>query len=383
MHFDPQVSFILDIGGQDMKAIFVRQGNIQRIEVNEACSSGCGTFIETFARSLNRSVVEFAGEACEAQAPCDLGTRCTVFMNSRVKQALREGAMVEDISAGLAYSVIKNALHKVLKLTDTSVLGEHIVVQGGSFRNPAIQRSLEKILDMPVVCPDKAELMGAYGAALTARDAYVKDRQGAGLNVRLDQLATVTDYQRKTVHCQGCENRCEVTRLTFPNRNVFYTGNRCERFFNNRGKQVRKGANLYASKLKLLFDRPVAPQGEPKLTLGIPRALNFYENFPFWCTLFVEMWNKGPPVIRFEQRLVREGRRYGDVGEYLFSGQAAARSYLRFMRSRGGQDFLPDGVLRKERISRCDQYLQLPDRVGIPGRGQQRHRSSWQVRHPL
>ncbi len=287
-HFDPQVSFILDIGGQDMKAIFVRQGSIQRIEVNEACSSGCGTFIEAFARSLNRSVVEFAGEACEAQAPCDLGTRCTVFMNSRVKQALREGAMVEDISAGLAYSVIKNALHKVLKLTDTSVLGEHIVVQGGSFRNPAIQRSLEKILDMPVVCPDKAELMGAYGAALTARDAYVKDRQGSGLNVRLDQLASVTDYQRKTVHCQGCENHCEVARLTFPNRNVFYTGNRCERFFNNRGKQVRKGANLYASKLKLLFDRPLAPEGEPKLTLGIPRALNFYENFPFWCTLFVE-----------------------------------------------------------------------------------------------
>jgi hypothetical protein len=187
-------------------------------------------------------VVEFAGEACEAQAPCDLGTRCTVFMNSRVKQALREGAKVEDISAGLAYSVIKNALHKVLKLTDTSVLGEHIVVQGGSFRNPAIQRSLEKILDMPVVCPDKAELMGAYGAALPRTPICRTGR--AGLNVRLDQLASVTDYQENRT-LPGMRNRCEVARLTFPNQMLLHR-QRCERS-STTAANSRAGANLYAT----------------------------------------------------------------------------------------------------------------------------------------
>jgi predicted CoA-substrate-specific enzyme activase len=164
--FDPQVSFILDIGGQDMKAIFVNNGNIQRIEINEACSSGCGTFIETFAHTLGWTVSEFGKAACLAKHPCDLGTRCTVFMNSSVKQALREGAEVSDISAGLAHAVIRNALHKVLKLTDTGVLGEHIVVQGGSFRNPSIHRALEQILDRPVICPDKAELMGALRSSI-------------------------------------------------------------------------------------------------------------------------------------------------------------------------------------------------------------------------
>ena len=165
------MTFILDIGGQDMKAIFVKDGQIQNIEINEACSSGCGSFIESFARNMGYGVADFAGLACTAESPYNLGTRCTVFMNSRVKQALREGAKINDISAGLAYSVIKNALHKVLKITNTDVLGEHIVVQGGTFRNPAVQKALETLIGRPVVCPDLAELMGAYGAALTARDA--------------------------------------------------------------------------------------------------------------------------------------------------------------------------------------------------------------------
>ncbi len=170
--FDPQVTFILDIGGQDMKAIFIKDGQIQNIEINEACSSGCGSFIESFARNMGYGVADFAGLACNAPSPYNLGTRCTVFMNSRVKQALREGARINDISAGLAYSVIKNALHKVLKITNTEILGDHIVVQGGTFRNPAVQKALEVLIGRPVVCPDLAELMGAYGAALTARDAW-------------------------------------------------------------------------------------------------------------------------------------------------------------------------------------------------------------------
>jgi predicted CoA-substrate-specific enzyme activase len=289
--FDPQVSFILDIGGQDMKAIFVQDGHIRRIDINEACSSGCGTFLETFANSLGRTAAVFGREACAAGAPCDLGTRCTVFMNSRVKQALREGASIPDISAGLAYSVIRNALHKVLKLTDTGVLGGHIVVQGGAFRNPAIHKALEQILGRPVVCPDKAELMGAYGAALAARDAYEASGAGAGLGFDLNDPAAldeVASYRKQMLRCRACENQCAVTKLTFPNRNIFYTGNRCERIYSNRGKRLPKGANLIARKRELLFDRPTTPAAAPQLTIGIPRALNLYENYPFWCTLLVE-----------------------------------------------------------------------------------------------
>jgi predicted CoA-substrate-specific enzyme activase len=295
--FDPEVSFILDIGGQDMKAIFVRDGHIQNIEINEACSSGCGSFIESFARSMGYTVSGFAQDACVAKAPCDLGTRCTVFMNSRVKQALREGAEVSDISAGLAYSVVKNAIHKVLKITDTSVLGDHVVVQGGTFRNPAIHKAIERLLGKRVICPDIAELMGAYGAALTARDTYKETEQAESRFVGLEKLETVDAYEKRTIHCQGCENRCAVTKLIFPNKNVFFTGNRCEGVFSNSGKKARKGANLPATKLRLLFDRETyAPQSPPRrgktltpvLTLGIPRALNMYENLPFWNTLLVE-----------------------------------------------------------------------------------------------
>jgi predicted CoA-substrate-specific enzyme activase len=286
--FDPQVSFVLDIGGQDMKAIFVGDGHIQNIEINEACSSGCGSFIESFARSMGYTVSDFAEKACTSEAPCDLGTRCTVFMNSRVKQALREAAEVSDISAGLAYSVIKNAIHKVLKITDTSVLGDHIVVQGGTFRNPAIHKAMETLLGKRVICPDVAELMGAYGAALTARDTYDSAGQVQSRFVGMENLATASQYEKRYIRCRGCENKCTVTKLIFQNNNVFYTGNRCERVFTNSGKQVRKGTDLLALKYQLLFDRETDPPSLPILTLGIPRALNQYENFPFWSTLLVE-----------------------------------------------------------------------------------------------
>jgi predicted nucleotide-binding protein (sugar kinase/HSP70/actin superfamily) len=271
-----------------MKAILVDAGHNQRIEIKEACSSGCGTFLETFAQSLGQTAADFGRQACAAAAPCDLGTRCTVFMNSRVKQALREGASLPDIAAGLAYSVVKNALHKVLKLTDTSVLGEHIVVQGGTFRSPAIHRALEQVLGRPVICPDKAELMGAYGAALLARDAYQHSQAGAGLDAALTNLEGATQPRKQAVRCRACENQCAITKLTFANRNVFYTGNRCERIYTNRGDSTSPGVNLVERKRQLLFDRPHTPAEPPKLTLGLPRALNFYENFPFWCTLLVE-----------------------------------------------------------------------------------------------
>jgi len=286
--FESDVSFILDIGGQDMKAIFVEDGHIQNIEINEACSSGCGTFIESFAQSMGHNVSDFAQSACKSDAPCDLGTRCTVFMNSKVKQSLREGAKVEDISAGLAYSVIKNALHKVLKVTDTKVLGEKIIVQGGTFLNPAVQKAIENLLGKQVICPDIAELMGAYGAALSARDNYSRIGQNESHFMSFENLDNVGAYKKKNLRCEGCENRCKITKLEFQNNNVFYTGNRCEKIYTNSGKRDRIGTNLADLKYDLLFDRETEPISTPVLTLGIPRALNLYENFPFWNTLFVE-----------------------------------------------------------------------------------------------
>jgi predicted CoA-substrate-specific enzyme activase len=286
--FDEQVSFILDIGGQDMKAIFVKDGFIQNIEINEACSSGCGSFIESFAGSMGYNVADFAQLACEAEAPCDLGTRCTVFMNSRVKQALREGAEINDISSGLAYSVIKNALHKVLKVTDTHQLGEHIVVQGGTFRNPAIQKAMEHLLGRQITCPEIAELMGAYGAALTALDRYRSNGHESSRFMGLENLDTFGDFSKRLIRCNGCENKCAITKMIFSNGNIFYSGNRCEKIYTNSGKAERQGISLPAIKYDLLFDRQTTPNTTPKLTIGIPRVLGAFEDFPFWNTLFVE-----------------------------------------------------------------------------------------------
>jgi predicted CoA-substrate-specific enzyme activase len=284
--FDRDVSFIMDIGGQDMKAIFVKDGFIQDIKINEACSSGCGSFIESFARTIGYTAAEFAKEATKGESPCDLGTRCTVFMNSKVKQSLREGAAINDISAGLAYSVIKNALHKVLKVTNIDSLGEHIVVQGGTFRNPAVQKALEELLGREVTCPDLAELMGAYGAALTALDHFRSNGHSGGFV--LDEPEVVGNYNKKTIHCHGCENKCAVTKMTFPNGNNFYSGNRCEKIYTNGGQADRRGVNLPALKYDLLFDRKMVPDSTPRLVIGVPRVLNQFENFAFWNTLLVE-----------------------------------------------------------------------------------------------
>jgi predicted nucleotide-binding protein (sugar kinase/HSP70/actin superfamily) len=269
-----------------MKAIFVKDGFIQDIKINEACSSGCGSFIESFARNMGYTAADFAKEATKGESPCDLGTRCTVFMNSKVKQSLREGAGIDDISAGLAYSVIKNALHKVLKVTNIESLGEHIVVQGGTFRNPAVQKALEQLLGREVTCPDMAELMGAYGAALTALDHFSNNGYAGGFV--LDEPKVVGNYNKKTIYCHGCENKCTVTKMTFPNGNIFYSGNRCEKIYTNGGKADRRGVNLPAVKYDLLFDRKMVPVSTPRAVIGIPRVLNQFENFPFWNAMLVE-----------------------------------------------------------------------------------------------
>lgn len=283
--FAPDVSFILDIGGQDMKAIRIEDGFVADIQINEACSSGCGSFIETFARSLNYGVADFARIACDANEPFDLGTRCTVFMNSKVKQALREGATVGEISAGLAYSVIRNSLFKVLKLKDPALLGERIVLQGGTFRNPAVLRAFELLTGREAIRPDISEMMGAYGAALTALQNHMEEPAAATAFRGLDGEAPEASGSRKEFRCEGCENRCAVTRMRFAGGRSYFTGNRCERRFSNAGLACGPGENLFSDRLKLLFVRPLDPVGPPILTFGVPRVLNLYENFPFWCTV--------------------------------------------------------------------------------------------------
>lgn len=290
--FDKDVSFILDIGGQDMKAIFIKDGIIENIEINEACSSGCGSFIETFAKTMGHTTADFALLACESKKPCELGSRCTVFMNSKVKQSLREGAGVSDIAAGLAMSVVRNCFTKVLKIADVGVLGGHIVVQGGTFKNYAVLRSVEKFLNTTVVRPDISELMGAFGSALVALAKY-KAGESAKTStfIGFENLDAATDYERKQVTCRGCENNCSVTRLKFSDKDVFYTGNKCEKVFNNHGGVAqKKGLDITKKKLEILFERPfVGDNHSRKEVIGIPRVLNMYQNFPFWSTLFTEM----------------------------------------------------------------------------------------------
>ncbi|MBK8806381.1 MAG: 2-hydroxyacyl-CoA dehydratase [Bacteroidales bacterium] len=278
-HVDSDVSFILDIGGQDMKAIFIKDGYIQNLEINEACSSGCGSFIENFAHNLNYNAANFAEIACKATSPCDLGTRCTVFMNSKVKQFLREGAPVEDIAAGLAYSVVKNCLYKVLKITDMNVLGNNIVVQGGAFRNKALVRALELETGKQVKCSDIPELMGAFGSALYAMQLTVNPRA-------ISDFSKPLHIHSKQITCKACNNFCVVTRFEFENKGYHFSGNKCEKVFSNKGEQRIKGENIYDFKYDLLFNREMNAVDSKGITIGIPRILGMYENFPFWNTLF-------------------------------------------------------------------------------------------------
>lgn len=280
----PDVSFILDIGGQDMKAIFVEDGVVVRMELNEACSSGCGTFLQTFANNLNYKIQDFVRIACTADAPCDLGTRCTVFMNSKVKQVVREGASVADISAGLSYSVIKNCLYKVLKLHGNDHLGKKIVVQGGTMRNDAVVRAFELLTGRSVARSNMPELMGAYGCALHSLQA-ARSKEAAGRPIA--ELLAEAGYETRQLQCKGCENHCYVTRYTFAGGSKFYSGNKCERVFNNHASGSTKGENIYTYKYKKLFSRAETPaQRQGNITLGIPRVLGMYEDFPFWHTFF-------------------------------------------------------------------------------------------------
>jgi len=284
--FAENVDFILDIGGQDMKSLKINDGIIESIMLNEACSSGCGSFIETFSNSLNIDIEDFVNKSLFAKTPVDLGTRCTVFMNSKVKQSQKEGASVGDIAAGISYSVIKNALFKVIRLKDTSDLGENIVVQGGTFYNDAVLRALEIILDKEVVRPDISGLMGALGSAIIAKERIYKGYSSQMLNLNDLENFTMTKINTR---CKLCGNQCLLTVNKFNDNRKFITGNRCER---GSGNVIENKAvfNMFNYKHDKLFKRPSLDcEAATKGTIGIPRVLNMYENYPFWHEFFTSL----------------------------------------------------------------------------------------------
>ena len=288
--FEPDVTAIIDIGGQDMKYIKMKNGAIDNIMLNEACSSGCGSFIETFAKSLNLEISEFVKEAIKAKRPVDLGSRCTVFMNSKIKQAQKEGYTVGDISSGLSYSVIKNAIQKVMKVRDTATLGDHIVVQGGTFYNDAVLRAFEKIVGKNVVRPDISGLMGAYGMALLSKEQYESnlDMEYKSTILKADELDKL---EIKVTHarCNNCENHCKLTINKFSNGSIHVSGNRCEK---GAGITTNKKnlPNLVQYKYQRIFDyKPLEEEYAIRGTIGIPRVLNMYEDYPFWFTFLTSL----------------------------------------------------------------------------------------------
>ena len=288
--FMPNVTSIVDIGGQDMKYIKMKNGAIDNIMLNEACSSGCGSFIETFAKSLGLSIQDFVQSALEARRPVDLGSRCTVFMNSKIKQAQKEGYSVGDISAGLSYSVIKNAIQKVMKVRDVKKLGAHIVVQGGTFYNDAVLRAFELIVGRNVVRPDIAGLMGAYGVALLAKEQYEN-------NLDMDYVSSISNINELDkleinithIRCQGCENHCLLTINKFSNGTKYISGNRCEKGAGIVDKTLDR-PNLIKYKFERTFNyTPLEEKNAPRGTIGIPRVLNMYEDYPFWFTFLTNL----------------------------------------------------------------------------------------------
>ena len=284
-YFMPDVDFIIDIGGQDMKCFKIEDGAISNIFLNEACSSGCGSFLQTFAQALGYDVKEFAALGLFADKPVDLGSRCTVFMNSSVKQAQKDGASIENISAGLSISVVKNALYKVIRASSPEELGRRIVVQGGTFYNEAVLRAFEKEMGVHVIRPDIAGLMGAYGAALYGK---AKAGENARSTVLTEQELAQFSQKVNTVQCQGCGNHCQLTINVFADGKRFISGNRCDKPVT--GKANNEDLNLYAYKLKLLDGYRNAPApATPRARIGLPLCLNMYELLPFWHTLFTRL----------------------------------------------------------------------------------------------
>ena len=304
-YFNPDVDFVIDIGGQDMKSFKINNGVIESIMLNEACSSGCGSFIETFAKSLNMEIEDFSQKGLRAVAPVDLGTRCTVFMNSKIKQVQKEGVSIEDLSAGLSISVVKNALYKVIRVKNPDDLGKNIVVQGGTFYNDSVLRAFEMLLGREVVRPAISGLMGAFGSALIAHEKARHDEEYSKI-LSEKELETFV-HDSSTARCGLCTNNCLMTINKFGSRK-YISGNRCERPL-GKGEINDKLPNLFDYKYKRTFDyyEPLEDDKSYRGEIGIPRALNMYENFPLWFTVFTNLGFKVVLSDKSTKELITKG----------------------------------------------------------------------------
>ena len=361
--FCPGVDCILDIGGQDMKCLKINNGNIESIMLNEACSSGCGSFLDTFASSMNLKIDEFARSAIESTRPVDLGSRCTVFMNSRVKQAQKEGAKVGDISAGLSYSVIKNALFKVIKLRRPQDLGEKIVVQGGTFYNDAVLRSFELLSGREAIRPDIAGIMGAFGAALIARERYIEGEISTLLTA--DQLENFT-LQTNTTRCGLCSNHCLLTIHKFSEGNRFISGNRCER---GAGKSSDSQAlpNLVRYKYKRLFNYKTLTLEEAKRgSVGIPRVLNMYENYPFWVTFFTKLGFRVVLSDPSSQEIYEKGMETIPSESVCYPGKLVHGHIMNLIEKDVDFIFYPSMTYAKKEDSGADNHYNCPIVISYP-----------------
>ncbi|MBO1307505.1 2-hydroxyacyl-CoA dehydratase [Enterococcus sp. 669A] len=357
-HFQPGVDFILDIGGQDMKAMTIKDGALSSIQLNEACSSGCGSFIETFAKSLNYKVEDFAQAAVKSQGPVDLGSRCTVFMNSKVKQVQKEGASVGDISAGLSYSVIKNAIYKVIKVRRPEELGAKIVCQGGTFYNEAVLRAFELVAGREVVRPSIAGLMGAYGAALIALENYEVGETSSTLS-----LADLNSFtaEKEFTHCGLCENNCMMTVTIFSDGREFITGNRCERGARIKIKREDRKVNLIDYKYRRLFKyRPLRKKDVTRGTVGIPRVLNMYENYPLWHTFFTELGFRVELSPRSNKELYEQGMETIPSDTACYPAKIAHGHIQALINEGIPMIFYPGVVFEREESKNADNHFNCP-----------------------
>lgn len=361
--FCPGVDFILDIGGQDMKCLKIKDGNIESILLNEACSSGCGSFLDTFANSLGMSIQEFANQALTSQNPVDLGSRCTVFMNSRVKQAQKEGATVGDISAGLSYSVIKNALFKVIKVKNPTEMGKKIVVQGGTFYNDAVLRSFEILSEREAVRPDIAGIMGAFGAALIAKERY-----NAGSNTELLDYKSLDSFELDTrvARCGLCSNNCLLTINRFGSGEKFISGNRCER---GAGSGNKKSAlpNLFEYKYERIFNyTPLNRETAYRGTVGIPRVLNMYEDYPFWFTFFTELGYRVELSDRSSNKLYEKGIETIPSESVCYPGKMVHGHIMNLVEKGLEFIFYPCITHEKKEQEEADNHFNCPIVVSYP-----------------
>jgi predicted CoA-substrate-specific enzyme activase len=365
-YFEPDVDFILDIGGQDMKCMRIKNGVIDNVLLNEACSAGCGSFIETFAKSLNMEVPDFAEIALFAKSPIDLGSRCTVFMNSRVKQAQKEGADVADISAGLSYAVIKNALHKVIKITDPAEMGQKIVVQGGTFYNNAVLRTFEVIAGVEAIRPDIAGLMGAFGAALIAKERASESNAPTTLLCaeELDKLVIEPIMTR----CKLCENNCLLTINKFNGEAKFMSGNRCEKPLGKMAAgDVQKGEDLFEYKFNRIFGyESLAPEEARRGTVGIVRALNIYENYPFWHVFFTKLGYRVVLSPHSSRAVYEKGLESMPSESVCYPAKLVHGHIMELIEQNVGMIFYPSVVYEKREYAQAADCFNCPIVVSYP-----------------